>query len=192
MKQAIVNGRIIGSATAGRGYVEWDGGVITAVGEGDYQGDAGLVTDAGGDWVSPGFIDIHTHGAGGHDFMDCTVEAYLGAAEMSARHGAHDDLSDDAGQHEREPVRDVRGVPPCAAAQYERGEHAGLLSEGPYFAYNQRGAQDPRYPARSRVPKSTMRFLPPATIFAGCRWLPSSTVRSNWDGCCARKGFWRR
>ena len=40
MKQAIVNGRIIGSATAGRGYVEWDGGVITAVGEGDYQGDA--------------------------------------------------------------------------------------------------------------------------------------------------------
>ena len=69
MKQAIVNGRIIGSATAGRGYVEWDGGVITAVGEGDYQGDAGLVTDAGGDWVSPGFIDIHTHGAGGHDYL---------------------------------------------------------------------------------------------------------------------------
>ena len=32
MKQAIVNGRIIGPATAGRGYVEWDGGVITAVG----------------------------------------------------------------------------------------------------------------------------------------------------------------
>ena len=76
MKQAIVNGRIIGSATAGRGYVEWDGGVITVVGEGDYQGDAGLVTDAGGDWVSPGFIDIHTHGAGGHDFMDGTEEAF--------------------------------------------------------------------------------------------------------------------
>ena len=71
MKQAIVNGRIIGPATAERGYVEWSDGVITAVGEGEYKGDAGLVTDAGGEWVSPGFIDIHTHGAGGYDFMDC-------------------------------------------------------------------------------------------------------------------------
>ena len=37
--------------------------------------------------ITPGFIDIHTHVAGGHDFMDGTVEAYLGAAQMHARHG---------------------------------------------------------------------------------------------------------
>ena len=43
--------------------------------------------DAKGDYVSPGFIDIHTHGGGGHDFMDGTVEAYLGAAETHAKHG---------------------------------------------------------------------------------------------------------
>ena len=145
MKQAIVNGRIIGPATAGRGNVEWDGGVLTALGEGDYKGDAGLVTDAGGDWVSPGFIDIHTHGAGGHDFMDCTVEAYLGAAEMSARHGAttifpttlastNENLCETCEVFRRAQPLNTKGA-----------DMPGLHLEGPYFAYNQRGAQDPRY-----------------------------------------------
>src|SRR5690554_4518099 len=45
------------------------------------------VIDAQGKYVSSGFIDIHTHGGGGHDFMDGTVEAYLGAAEKHAQHG---------------------------------------------------------------------------------------------------------
>ena len=43
--------------------------------------------DAKGNYVSPGFIDIHTHGGGGFDFMDGTVDAYLGAAEAHAKFG---------------------------------------------------------------------------------------------------------
>ncbi|MDD3728440.1 MAG: N-acetylglucosamine-6-phosphate deacetylase, partial [Dysgonamonadaceae bacterium] len=39
-----------------------------------------IVIDAKQNYISPGFVDIHTHGGGGHDFMDATVEAYLGAA----------------------------------------------------------------------------------------------------------------
>ena len=33
------------------------------------------VIDAHGKYISPGFIEIHTPGGGGYDFMDGTVEA---------------------------------------------------------------------------------------------------------------------
>lgn len=191
MKQAIVNGRIIGPATAGRGYVEWDGGVITAVGEGDYKGDAGLVTDAGGDWISPGFIDIHTHGAGGHDFMDCTVEAYLGAAEMSARHGATTIFPTTLASTNENLFETFEVFRRAQPLNTKGADMPGCISKAP-ISPTTNAAHKIRATCAIRAPRSTMRSSPPATIFAGCRWLPSSTVRSNWDGCCAQRGFWRR
>ena len=47
----------------------------------------GEVVDAGGQWISPGFIDMHVHGGWGHDFLDGTVEAYLVPARQHALHG---------------------------------------------------------------------------------------------------------
>ena len=35
-----------------------------------------MIIDAQNNYVSPGFIDIHVHGGGGYDFMDCTKEAF--------------------------------------------------------------------------------------------------------------------
>ena len=32
------------------------------------------------------FIDMHTHGGGGHDYMDGTVEAFTGAALAHMQH----------------------------------------------------------------------------------------------------------
>ncbi|MFZ9743350.1 MAG: N-acetylglucosamine-6-phosphate deacetylase, partial [Chitinophagaceae bacterium] len=43
--------------------------------------------DAKGNYVSPGFIDIHVHGGGGHDFMDETEEAFLHVAALHAKFG---------------------------------------------------------------------------------------------------------
>lgn len=40
-----------------------------------------------GKYLSPNFIDMHTHGAGGHDFMDGTTEAYMRACQTHLSHG---------------------------------------------------------------------------------------------------------
>lgn len=145
MKHAIANAQLILASGIERGYVEWNDGVITAVGTGEYRGDAPATTDAGGGYVSAGFIDIHTHGAGGHDFMDGTIDAWLGAAEMAARHGATTIYPTTLASTD-ESLFETFALFRQALPHNERGAHMpGLHLEGPYFAYDMRGAQDPRY-----------------------------------------------
>ena len=45
------------------------------------------VMDAEGGYVLPGFVDIHVHGGGGHDFMDATVDDFEGAIKAHLAHG---------------------------------------------------------------------------------------------------------
>ena len=144
-KTAIVNGQVIlPEGILPQGYVEWNEDRITAVGSGDYPG-KGRTIDAGGLYISPGFIDMHTHGAGGHDFMDGTVEAYLGAARMHALHGTTA-LAPTTLSSTDEELFNTFTV--FKEAQKYTGQGARLLGlhlEGPYFAFSQKGAQDPRY-----------------------------------------------
>lgn len=46
-----------------------------------------VVVDAGGGYISPGFVDLHVHGGAGADFMDGTVEAVDTACRAHMRHG---------------------------------------------------------------------------------------------------------
>lgn len=45
------------------------------------------IVDAKGMYLSPGFIDIHLHGAGGYDTMDGNTEALDGIAKVIVKHG---------------------------------------------------------------------------------------------------------
>ena len=44
--------------------------------------------DAKGMYIVPGFICMHAHGGGGHDFTECTEEAFRAAVNSHLRHGA--------------------------------------------------------------------------------------------------------
>ncbi len=101
--------------------------------------------DAGGKYVSPGFVEIHSHGAGGCDFLDGTVEAFLTASEKHAMHGVTT-LIPTATSSEIEATIAIQKTYEEACRKNTRGaDMPGLHLEGPYFAYGQRGAQDPRY-----------------------------------------------
>jgi N-acetylglucosamine-6-phosphate deacetylase len=75
----IINGRIITPYRVLHGATLLiTGDRITALSEGDIDTPEAQIIDAMGSYVAPGFIDIHVHGGGGHDFMDGTEEAFLG------------------------------------------------------------------------------------------------------------------
>ena len=72
-----------------RGAVVVENEQIIAVGsEEDVQiPNSATEVDAGDGYVSPGFIDIHTHGGAGSDYMDGTCDAVRTVNRAHARHG---------------------------------------------------------------------------------------------------------
>src|ERR1700728_1730383 len=142
----IVNGRIITPYRVLHGAtILITGGKITAISEGDIAAPEAQTIDAKGKYAAPGFIDIHVHGGGGHDFMDGTVEAFLGVAETHARYGTTAMLPTTL-TSEKEALFELFEVYREALRRNVSGaQFLGLHLEGPYFAMNQRGAQDPRY-----------------------------------------------
>lgn len=116
------------------------------------------IIDARGKYISPGFIDIHTHGGGGHDFMDGTVEAYLGAAETHARYGTTALLPTTLTSTFDELMKTFSVYKEAVKRNTKGAKFLGLHLEGPYFAYNQRGAQDPKY-LRNPEPEEYSKIL---------------------------------
>jgi len=103
------------------------------------------VIDAAGKYVSPGFIDIHVHGGGGHDFMDNTLDAFLEIAQLHARHGTTSFTPTTLSCEKRALLKTLSLYEEADALNGSGAQFTGLHIEGPYFSMNQRGAQDPRF-----------------------------------------------
>ncbi len=99
--------------------------------------------DAGGNYASAGFIDIHCHGGGGGDFMDGTIEAFLNAANLHAKHGTTT-LIPTTLTATREQILNAFAILDEANAQNTHGAYMpGFHLEGPYFSPAQSGGQNP-------------------------------------------------
>jgi N-acetylglucosamine-6-phosphate deacetylase len=166
-KLKIINGKILTPNRMISGMVYIEDGKIRDVGEGNVEIPDVPVIDAKGCYVSPGFIDIHTHGAGNHDFMDGTAEAFLKIAETHAAYGTTAIYPTTLASTPEELEQTVSIYKEAIAANTKGASFMGLHLEGPYFSMNQRGAQDPRY---IKNPDKTeyMKILEHADLIA--RW----------------------
>ncbi len=101
--------------------------------------------DMGGLYASAGFIDIHVHGGGGHDFMDGTKEAYLGASALHLKHGTTAMYPTTVASSTEELLRCCAVFDECRDVLGANAKLLGMHIEGPYISANQAGALDPKF-----------------------------------------------
>ncbi len=106
---------------------------------------ADRIINAEGYFLSHGFVDIHTHGGYGYDFMDGTVEAYTGAAEGHVRHGTTALVPTTLASSKEELKKTFDTFRTAKGVKTKGTKLLGLHIEGPYISPQQGGAQDPRY-----------------------------------------------
>jgi N-acetylglucosamine-6-phosphate deacetylase len=146
MQLKIFNGQVItpNDILSGGSILVEDGKIIQ-VSDSEINAPGAEELDANGKYISPGFIDIHVHGGGGHDFMDNTVEAFLAIAELHARHGTTAMLPTTLSCEKADLLETLRIYRQACALNINGSGFIGIHIEGPYFAMSQRGAQDPRF-----------------------------------------------
>lgn len=140
------NARIITSTGIRNGELLVFGEKIEKIAfESEIQEAVDEIIDVRGKYLSPGFIDIHTHGAGGSDFMDGDIESFYQAADTHMRYGTTSIVPTSITSTKESLFEFVELFNKVELNRIGLPNILGLHLEGPYFAYSQRGAQDPRY-----------------------------------------------
>ena len=122
------------------GWIRLAGDVVDAVGSGDPHEQLPAV-DLRGQWVLPGFVDVHVHGGGGASFTEGTSDQARQAAAFHRGQGSTTVLASLV----TAPLAELEARAGLLAGLADDGVIAGLHLEGPFLSPARRGAQDPRH-----------------------------------------------
>ncbi len=125
------------------GYIKIENGKILCVSAEDFPAD--ISYDFTGKYVSPGFIDLHTHGAGGHAFLDSTAEDVLLGCEYHLRHGTTSILPTVSAAPFGRMYQAVENIHEAKQSGKAASHIIGAHLEGPYLSAAQCGAQCPDF-----------------------------------------------
>jgi N-acetylglucosamine-6-phosphate deacetylase len=122
------------------GYVYVDGGKIADITTEKRAAD--LELDYTGRYLSPGFIEMHTHGAGGHPFLTDDAKTVAAACEHHLMHGTTTILPTTLTAPIEVIEKAVKAIKTARDEGLTRANILGAHLEGPYLSKNQCGAQN--------------------------------------------------
>ena len=174
------------------GAIDVDNGRIAALGPQDALGGwPGRTVDAGGDFVSPGFVDLHVHGGDNADFMDGTVQAFETVVRAHTRHGTTTIVpTSTVARHDQtlaflHNTRDLKRRSPQTPLGL--GRVAGAHLYGPYFNEDKVGCH-PRDPARPPTPDEYEQYLEFADVMLTATCAPELPGAAGFYRAAASKG----
>ena len=168
--KTFVNARLVlPDGVRQNGFLKEDAGKILSFGDMDNSLiGVGEIIDCGGRYLAPGFIDIHSHGGGGFDYMDGSAEDIVGAARAHLRHGTTSVLPTTMTSSDEDLFLTIDNFKEAKKVRENMPGLLGLHLEGPYFDMVEKGAQPDQYIQNPR-PEHYMKVMERAD---GCikRW----------------------
>jgi len=142
------------------------------------------IVDLGGNYLTPGFVDLHIHGALGRDTMEASAEAFRAICNYHASGGTTSLLLTTATAPIAAMVNVLNAVDDCRSSIKQI---AGVHVEGPFISKNKRGAQREEF-IQEPTAKAAERLLDYAGVIKRITLAPELPgALEVIDEFCARK-----
>ncbi|EPR10347.1 N-acetylglucosamine-6-phosphate deacetylase [Ruminiclostridium papyrosolvens] len=143
--KAIINGKIIVEKEVLDNrillYSDKIMGFIESKAAGELLQNCQEIVDAKGNYVSPGFIDMHIHGSGGYDIMDGTEESLATISSIVAKNGVTGILATTMTMNREKIYTALDNIKHFMGKEAQGAKILGVHLEGPFINRKYKGAQ---------------------------------------------------
>jgi N-acetylglucosamine-6-phosphate deacetylase len=144
--------------------------------------------DLKGNYLAPGFVDLHVHGGAGHDFMDGALDAFRAVCRAHARHGTTSLLPTTTVARHEQHLAFLRC---CRELKHQKTGGARVLGAhfyGPYFALEARGCH-PAAPVRAPRRAEFLDYLEFADCIVRATVAPELAGAEEFVRACRSRGI---